>query len=318
LLNIFKCLSPVLALFIFGCSSGIRNEPQAEIAISPKPILSLRLLNSVGPGLGESGIISDPSGLAVNDLGEIFFTDKAEKSIYKLSADLTPIWREGSVGGSTGGFSRPSGISSDAALNIYVADEGSRQIQIFDRNLRFVRSISNYFDENDDPIDFSIPSDIVIDREGNFWISDDDKVIKLDSFFKLLYEASDRRSAGYFILGQVSCLSISRKGIVAIGDEGNRRVVMLSIYGNYFGQFSCGTPIALAWDDDSNIWVAESSGKIEVFNLSGDRCYSFSGDESGSKLSGVASAGKGRLVILDSGMRKVKLFEIIRGSAGER
>jgi hypothetical protein len=313
--NVFKVSVVSLSLSFFACASNIGQTSGGAPSTPNRPILNLRLLQAAGPNFGEIGAINDPSIITLNNLGEIYIADRSSRSIYKFSPDLTAVSREGGFGGSSNGFARIAGLACDAALNIYVADPGSRQIQVLDRNLHFVKSINSYFDENDNSIDLSMPSAVDIDKEGNLWIADDDKVVRLDPFYKLLYEASDRKSTGYFILGHVASLSISQKGIVAIGDEGNGRIILLSIYGNYIGQFQCNEPSALTWDDEDNIWVArQSAGILEAFDMSGNLRYSFSGNRTGSKLIGVAAAGKGRILALDKGFRQIDIFDIIRGA----
>jgi sugar lactone lactonase YvrE len=265
--------------------------------------------------MGTYGSLVEPASLLVNSLGDIFIVDRATNVIYKLSAELEPVAREGGLGGFGGGFNRPLGMASDAALNLYIADAGNRQIMIFDRNLRFVRSVGSYEDDNGEAVDFLFPSDIGVDFEGNFWVADEDRVLKLDPFFRLIFEAS-RKAAGYFILGRVSAVEISRNGIVAIGDIGNNRIITMSIFGNYIGTNEASAVGALSWDDHGNLWVVEiDRGRITCYDASGTLLYAFA-NEGGARPVSMATDRSGRLLALDRDQRRLRIYEVIRGAGG--
>lgn len=275
-------------------------------------ILSLRLIASAGPNFDDASFV-DPAAVASNDLGEFFVSDKATNEIYKFSAELSLMAREGGSGSSAGGFNRPLGMASDAALNLYVADSGNRRIVVLDRSLHYVRSIDAYFDENDETVNFSLPGDVSIDNQGNLWVADDTRGVKLDPFQKLVLEISDK-APGHVIIGRVSSLETSRAGQVAIADLGNHKMFLVSLYGNYVGEFGVASPVSVAWNDNV-IWVADQpGGKVSAYDTAGNMLFAFPGDEPGFRPAWLAFDSSGRLAVIDRGTRKLKIFEIINGT----
>jgi len=298
---------------ILACASSGERQQSLDIPKATSSILNIRQSGSVGPDIGTFGKLIEPASIMVNNLGDIFISDRATSAIYKLSIDMTPVAREGGLGGYGGGFNRPLGMAADAALNIYVADGGNRQIQLLDRNMRFVKSIASYEDENGESNEFVFPSDIAIDNEGFIWVADDDKVLKLDPFYRLLFEAS-QKGAGYFLLGRVSSIEISKNGKVAIADAGNNRVVLMSVYGNYIGEITTGPISVVTWDGNENLWALETgNGRISCYNIAGDPLFMYA-DTGGSRLVWLSFDREGRLLALDGNQRRLKIFEIIRGA----
>lgn len=282
-----------------------------------RTILNLKIVTTIGPGLGERGAFVDPVSAVANKLGELFVADRGSNSVYKFASDLSLLSQEGGISEGLTGFNHPLGMACDAALNLYVADSGNRRIQVLDRNLHFVKSISTYFDENDESADFTLPSDIAIDPQGNFWVADDDRVLKLDPFMKLLLEISGD-SPGYFLIGKAVAVKASAGGLVAIADRGNRRVAVVSSFGNPQGDLYPGTLSSVAWDGENNIWVADpDKGKISAYDIAGNERYAFAVESPNSRPAWLTFLPDGRLVVVDSGLRQIRIYDVIRGNAGQ-
>ncbi|MEE9554531.1 MAG: NHL repeat-containing protein [candidate division Zixibacteria bacterium] len=307
----FSIIIP-LAIVICACSSPGRRGDLNRADKSGQTVLNVRLVESYGPSLGSGIVLMEPTGAVYNELGELFISDKFTNGVYRLSADYRVISNEGGIGTVPGSFNRPGGLAGDPALNLYVADSGNRRIQILDRNLRHVRSIKSYFDDSDNPVNFYQPEDIGIDREGNFWIADNDKVLKLDPFYELLLEMS-YDAPGNFRIGRVSSIDISDNDLVAIADPGNRQIIITTIHGNYVNEFSAGKPLCARWDSFGLLWVADASaGRIEAYDVSGNMIYRHIESVSGFKPSWITFDSSDRMVVLDSGQRQVLVYKVIR------
>jgi len=221
---------------------------------------------------------------------------------------------EGGIGSSLGTFNRPLGMSCDPALNLYVADSGNKRIQIMDRRLRYGKTVDTYFDENDEPLKFTQPDDIDIDREGSIWIADNDKVLKLDPFYELLQEMSYNVS-GDFRIGRASAIAISNLDLLAISDTGNRQIILATIHGNHITEFETEPASAVAWDNTGLLWVAVSEpGMLEAFDINGRIRYKFAENSPGYRPSALAFDMSGRLIVLDSKQRKIYVYDVVRGS----
>ncbi len=310
LLNVFR--AALAALLLFSCAAvGTGQTGLPAPSIPAKPILNLRLVASIGPILADGVSLIGPAAVTVNGIGEILISDSDANTIYKLSSNLELLASEGSSSSSE--FVRPLGLACDAALNLYVADSGNKRIQILDRNLRFARTVDSYFDQNGSAVEFNLPSDISIDGEGNFWLADDNRIIKLDPFFNLQLEISND-TPGSFIISKVSSVRIGRGGMVAIADQGNRRLVVITTAGNYVAEIPAQAPRMVTWDKNALIWTVDS-GKLSAFDINGELRFIFAGDSPASRLVWVAFDPGNRLVLLDGGLRTVSIYELVEGAA---
>ncbi len=308
----------VLLTFILssGCTPAgdIRTEIPGMNA--RRSILSLRPVKSVGPAVDQDVDFVDPVSVTVNKLGDVFVSDRGTNTVFKFSRTLERTLSEGGTGRALGDFNRPMGLTTDAALNLYVADSGNRRIQILDRNLRYVNSLESYFDEDDSPVEFELPEDIAIDGENSFWIADNDKVIRLDPFYGLRFEMS-YDAPGDFAVGRVSAVAVSRSDLVAVADTGNRRIIVATIYGNLVARFAVGSVSSLAWDNRGVLWTCDpEAGKISAYDTSGHLLFVFAESYPGYKPNRVAFDPSGRMLVIDSARRTLTIYEIVRG-AGE-
>jgi tripartite motif-containing protein 71 len=310
----FRYVAASLVLSGITCAFPAKRGPQFSERISAGKILNLRLIKTIGPIIDESRSLIEPVGVSINRIGEIFISDRGANVIYKFSGEFDRISSEGGIGAALGGFNRPIGMACDAALNLYIADSGNRRIQILDRNLHFARSIDSYFDENNQPLEFNQPEDITIDSESSLWIADNDRVIRLNPFHELQMELS-YRAPGDFGIGRASSVDVSKSGYVAIGDQGNRQVIVATIHGNPISRFSAGRPSSVAWDDHENIWVVDpEAGKLSAYNLNGALLFVYSEGATDYKPRWLAFDSTGRLLVLDAGLRRLAIYEVIRGT----
>lgn len=305
---------PLLIILVAACSSsGIKGDLARE-SQSRERILNLKQVAIVGPALGDKVQLLEPSGIAVNKIGEIYISDRSANSIYRLSPDFEFQSAEGGVGATLGTFNRPMGLACDQALNLYVADSGNRRIQILDRKLQYVKTVDSFFDQDDQSSTFTDPEDIRIDREGNFWIADNDRVIKLDPFYDLLLEMS-YNAPGNFGIGRASSIDISRADLLAIGDSGNRQILVGTIHGNRVRDFDDVTPSSVAWDNKGALWIAEAnSGRLEAYDVYGNILYRHTEASPGYKPSRIAFDLEGRMLVVDSGLRRLYVYEVIRSA----
>jgi tripartite motif-containing protein 71 len=265
--------------------------------------------------MGNGLRLMEPSGIVTNQLGEIYISDTGLNMILKLSDSLALISYEGGIGNDLGDFNLPSGLACDAALNLYVADRGNRRIQILDRNLHQASAITEFFDSDGSTRKFILPEDVAIDFEGNLWVADDDKVLKLSPFNELELELSYSSAAGLNI-GRAASVAATGTGIIAIGDSGNKKVFVVSSYGNSISEFQAGSISSVAWEGTDVIWVSSRlQGTITAYDIYGNRRFVFGGENSGAKPSSLAFDKQGMILVADGGLGKISRFEIIRSKA---
>jgi sugar lactone lactonase YvrE len=294
---------------VYGCGPG--NPPEIGNPSVNQPILNLKLNQSIGPSLSSGVHLVDPSAIAVNDIGEIYISDKARNTVYKLASSLELIGAEGGIGASSGSLNRPMGMAFDAALNLYVAETGNHRVTILDRNLHFVRNYTAYSDADGESIDFDTPSDVSLDREGNVWVADDNRALKLNPFFDLQLEISND-SPGYPIIGEIVSMRVARSGLVAIADKGSRQIIIVRTLGTYITKFPVETPNSVAWDKNANIWVV-SNGRLFAYDLNGMQKFEYAGSEPESRIVWATFDAAGNMYVLDAGVRRAQIFEIVYG-----
>jgi DNA-binding beta-propeller fold protein YncE len=259
----------------------------------------------------------EPSGITLNKLGEIYVSDSELNAVVKLSANLEILSFEGGIGNDPGDFNRPSGIGCDAAMNLYVADSGNRRIQILDRNLRPANDIREYFEKDGSSGSFDTPEDVAIDLEGNIWVADDDRVLKINSFneieLELSYDSIERLD-----IGKAVSVAVSPSGNIAIGDSGNRKIFIVTSYGNLLSEINVVSVSSVAWEGNNIVWVSSTTkGTISAFDISGNRLFVFSDPQTISRPASLAVAAEGKLIITDIGRRIIARFEVIRNKAIE-
>lgn len=74
--------------------------------------------------------LSNPWGLATDELGNIYVADTGNHRVVKFSPRLSPLWRTGAFGAEPGQFSGPTGVAYGND-QIYVADTHNHRIQIY-------------------------------------------------------------------------------------------------------------------------------------------------------------------------------------------
>lgn len=95
-------------------------------------------------GVGEKASFYNPFGIAIDEYGNLFITDSANELIRKVAPNgyVTTVAGNGTRGnangkGSESSFFQPTGITSDEAGNVFVADE-------FNHQIRQVVTVSNF------------------------------------------------------------------------------------------------------------------------------------------------------------------------------
>jgi sugar lactone lactonase YvrE len=77
---------------------------------------------------------SNPSGVAVDNSGNVYVADTGNNRIQKFSNNGTYITQWGTLGSGNGQFNMPTGVAVDSTGNVYVVDKGNSRIQKFAPN----------------------------------------------------------------------------------------------------------------------------------------------------------------------------------------
>jgi tripartite motif-containing protein 71 len=169
-----------------------------------------------------------PSGVAVLRNGNVVVTDGYGNNrvvMFDPSGKFLKQVGKGAggpadIGTGTGEFSHPHKLATDAADNIYVVDRGNRRVQVFDKELNFLRQFGDAK---------WVPWDLAISRKGNegfgFFIDnplEEIKKVSLKDGAILAAFGSPGRAPGQF--DSVHGVVVDSKGAVYAGDTYGQRV----------------------------------------------------------------------------------------------
>lgn len=134
-------------------------------------------------GLGTKARFGSPTGVALDDGGNLYVTDGTNRNIRKIAPDgqVTTVAGNGDYGHANGSvytasFTGPSGIAVDKARNLYIADPYDQRI----RKITPAGEVSTFAgsgsigkaDGQGEAASFSYPAGITIDAAGNLYVAD--------------------------------------------------------------------------------------------------------------------------------------------------
>jgi DNA-binding beta-propeller fold protein YncE len=158
-----------------------RTGPMTEVDLSVDPYAEVRLelpaLRVWGSnGVGE-GQFSNPRALAISPQGQLYVADSGNHRIqvFDQNGNFLKSWG-GSEGPNPGQLTEPWGIAVNEAGQVYVSDTWNHRVQIFDEDGNYLGEFGAFADTQGQvgsaPGSFWGPRDILIDRQGNLYVSD--------------------------------------------------------------------------------------------------------------------------------------------------
>ena len=282
-------LACVLPSMLAGCAAQKPPEPEKKL-VWPEPpdtariefirsitsdkdlvndtTFSQNVINFLAGSKPQPNSIVEPMGLAISDDGQVLYvSDTGVQLVFIFDFGQKKFSR-------IEGLSHPLGLALDAQQNLYVVDQSTKQIKVYDRAGKELRSFT----------DKSLvrPTGIAIDRQrGNVYVVD------------TATKASDEHNVKVFSLeGKLL-------GHVGVGQ------------GNVPGAFEFATYITL--DSDGNVYVTDTLNcRIQVFDPNGKyaRTVGGNGDTPGmfTRPKGIAVDSLGDLYVVDSGWSNVQIF----------
>lgn len=230
--------------------------------------------------------IVEPNGIAVSDDGSVLYvSDRAQGAVFVFDFGKKQFLRVGAEKGEAG-LDWPMGVALDGEQNIYVVEQGSKAITVFDPSGRKIRSFSDKSLER--------PSGIAIDRERRrLYVADAShtlskeqtvKIFSLDG--KLIGKLGGQKGDGPGFFNVPTYVWVDNNGDVYVTDTMNCRVQAFSPDGKYirsygergdaYGQFS--RPKGVALDTFHNVYVVDSGwSNVQIFNPQGQVLLFFGG-----------------------------------------
>jgi DNA-binding beta-propeller fold protein YncE len=263
---------------------------------------------------------------ATDDGGRLYVADYSQGLVYCFdfaSSDFALLGENGSLG-------RPAGLAIDTAQNLYVDDQQSRRITVFDADGKPLRTI---------PLDETIrPTGIAIDRaRGLLYVADPSTAESADHFVRV-YDL-----AGHFIrnvgqgrgtaLGKLqfpTYVALDTSGNVYVSETVNSRVSAFDPQGNFLRAFGgmgdrpgqMNRPKGVATDSFGNVYVVDSAWSVvQIFSQKGDSLLFFGGRHRYPGMmenpSGIAIDSKNRIYVADTFNHRVNIYDLVNTKADD-
>ncbi len=278
------------------------------------------------PGAGD-GQLSNPTGLDVDELDDVYVADFGNNRIQKFSSDGDPLglpW--GSTGSAGGQFVNPYDVAVDGSGNVFVADGGNNRVQVFTTSGGLIGEFGTTCPSPDPaqcgPGEFNIPTALAIDGSGNVLVADwgNNRIQKFQPDGTFLDEwGTPGTGDGQF--QNPAGIEVDSTGNIYVADYNNHRVQKFDSAGGYLGQWGTeGTangefqnPTGISTDGFDNVFVVDShNNRVQEFNSAGTFIAKFgtSGTGSGQMSApwGIADGSLSTLFVSDSGNNRIERF----------
>jgi sugar lactone lactonase YvrE len=220
-------------------------------------------LSSV-PGSGvqvqaQWGPFRDLQGVAVDEIGNIYVTERTDCHVRKLSptGQTMAVW--GSCGKAFNQLNLPEAIAADGHGNIYVADRGNDRVAKLTTSGEVVASFGKHGSGSGE---FNQPTGVAVDQAGDIYVADRDnkRIVKLSPTGQTIATWSGLQ------LSAPEGVAVDRQGNVFVDDWGSSRIrelapsgallAELGQSGSGVGQFDA--PEGLAIDRHDRLYVADT------------------------------------------------------------
>jgi sugar lactone lactonase YvrE len=272
-------------------------------------------VSTLTDGVGSDAEFFWPSGIAIDAAGHLYVADRYNHRIRKITpAGEVSTFAGGELGfadgvGSDAEFFAPSGIASDAAGNLYVADRGNhciRKITPAGEVCTLAGGEKGFADGVGSDAKFRDPSGIAIDAVGHLYVADSGnrRIRKIEAFL-----TGCEKTTGVATQDSGERAKVAKVSTLAGGEEGFADGVG--------GDAMFFDPFGIASDVAGNLYVADfGNHRIRKITPAGE-VRTFAGGEEGfadgigsdamfSGPFGIASDAAGNLYVADGGNHRIR------------
>lgn len=276
-----------------------------------------------GEGFGK------PYGVAVYQ-GRVFVSDSQRRSVAVFDI---PGQRYFTIGDDElGKLVTPLGLDVDGKGNLYVVDAGAKQVQVYDKDGKHLRTLAG------GGTSFVRPSGIAVNADGSRIYVVDTGGVGSDLHRVRVYDAQSGQhlldigkrgtAPGEFNLPCDATIGLD--GLLYVVDCGNFRVQVFrpdgtfertfGAIGRQGGQFA--RPKEAAIDQEGNVYIVDAAfGNFQIFNPQGQLLLTVGSRSERDGMAkymlpaGIAIDGDGRVYLADQWFRKVDVYRPIKLAA---
>ena len=259
----------------------IRGSPFSVAVKLPVEKLGTRILTI--------GKMKEPSGVAINQRGEVVVTNRGIYCVSVFSPSGGKLRSFGTQGSNQGQFNEPCGVAVDSEGNILVADGGNHRIQKFTADGQFLAAVGI---KGNALLQFNEPTGIAFNAVNSKvyvteWENHRCHILNSDLTF---FSTFGKRGSGD---GQFDCpdgIACDSTGKVYVADSRNHRIQVFTAEGKFlmrFGRRGEGRgelykPRGIAVDTNGMVYVSELSNyRVSVFTSEGHYVTSFGREGNG-------------------------------------
>ena len=289
----------VAMLFIsLGSSTGLRAQSIYATPYTITTLAGLALSSGSTDGVGAAARFSDPDGVAVDGLGNVYVSDCNNHTVRKITPAGVVTTLAGLAGnsgsangaGSAARFNYPQGLAVDGAGNVYVADTGNHAIRLITPAglVTTFAGMSGTFglaDGTANTARFRNPRGVAVDVLGNVYVTDTgNHTIRMITAAGVVSTFAGTPGISGFGDGTGNAVefrspygvAVDRLGNVYVADTGNQLIrkitsvgLVTTLAGTLGGSSVIDRPGNEAWFDDPKSLAVDWSGNVFVADFTG-------------------------------------------------
>ena len=257
----------------------------------------------------DPGEFKFPSGVAVDQAGNVYVADQLNHRIQKFTADGEFVDEWGKLGSGDGEFIRPMGVAVDPSGVVYVTDAGNHRVQRFSSSGSFLGAWGSAWGTPGAPPSFHTPTSVAVDASGNLFVVDNGTYLVHKVTPDGTELAAWGQGSGESRLRLPVSVAVDGTGDIYVS-ELHGGIAKFTGNGEFLARWSLGGT-GLAIGPDGNLYAASSGvrpyeDRIRVFSPDGTPVTSF-----GCRLYqplGIAFAPNGTLYVAASRAHEIRAF----------
>jgi len=303
------------------------KEPSAKIPFGKQPINAVLEPIDFWTHFGlNSGKVSYPINVAIDNSGFIYVSDFSNKLISKFASDGRFVGILVSQVEVSGNFLDPLGIVLDNSGNLYVCDSSNHRIMKFNIEGEYIKDWGAYGKGKGQLIR---PKGLALDNSGNLYVCDSGN----HRIMKFSIEGEYIKDWGAYGKGKgkfdnPTGIAVHNSGFVFVADQGNKRIQVFSVNGEFTNEFGASqsirgisisskfkSPAGIALDDLGYIYVTDI-GNHKVFKFTFEGSLVTERGSLGKKAGqffrpwGIAVDNSGYAYIADTNNNRIQRFKI--------